>query len=193
APDLNRFIVQLGPSAKVATPAVVSLGHATDVGRPALVQSKPLVTLLAKFASDANPVGQQLDQLSASLDKSGGIEQLMNFIFFSTTAINGFDGVSHYLRAGLITNLCSAYATQPTPGCNANFRQTKSITSASAAGKHDQSLLRLEAALRGAKVSDAKGKPLPGASPLEALGQLTDPKIAALRNASLQGIRNGTQ
>jgi len=117
----------------------------------------------------------------------------MNFIFFSTTAINGFDGVSHYLRAGLITNLCSAYATQPTPGCNANFTATKSITSASAAGKHDQSLLRLQAALRRAKPTGAKGRPLPGAGPLDALQQLTDPKIAALRNAGIERIRNGTQ
>jgi virulence factor Mce-like protein len=191
APDLNRFIVQLGPFSKVATPAVVSLGKATVVGRPALVQSLPLVTLLAKFASHANPVGQLLDQVTQSFDKTGGIEQLMNFIFFSTTGISGFDGISHYLRAGLITNLCSSYATQPVGGCNANFTQTKSVNSAGAAGKRDKSLMRLEAALRGAKVTDAKGKPLPGASPLEALHQLTDPQIAAKRNAALSNIRRG--
>jgi virulence factor Mce-like protein len=191
APDLSRFIVQLGPFAKVATPAVESLGDATDVGRPALVQSKPLITLLATFASDANPVGRQLDELSASLDKSGGIEELMNYIFFSTTAVNGFDGVSHYLRAGLITNLCSAYATQPTPGCNANFRATRSITSTSAS-KHDKSLLKLQTALAGGEPGSAKdAKTLPGTNPLDSLQQLTDPKVAALRNAHLRQIRQG--
>jgi hypothetical protein len=191
APDLSRFVVQLGPFTQAATPAIKTLGQATVVGRPALVKSLPLVTLLAKFASDANPVGRLLDEVTHSLDKTGGIEQAMNYIFFQTTAINGFDGVSHYLRAGLITNLCSSYATQPVPGCNANFRATKSVTAAGAAAKTDPSLARLEKALGGTKPTDAKGKSLPGASPLEGLAQLTDPTIASQRNAMLQSIRQG--
>jgi ABC-type transporter Mla subunit MlaD len=192
APDLSRFVVELGPFTQAATPAIKTLGQATVVGRPALVKSLPLVTLLAKFASDANPVGRLLDDVTQSLDKTGGIEQAMNYIFFQTTAINGFDGVSHYLRAGLITNLCSSYAIQPVPGCNANFRATKSVTSASAA-KSDPTLARLEKALAGTKATDAQGKPLPGASPLAALQQLTDPTIASQRNAVIQGIRQGAQ
>jgi virulence factor Mce-like protein len=193
APDLTRFIVQLGPFTKAATPAVKTLGQATDVGRPALVNSLPLVTLLAKFASDANPVGRLLDQVTQSLDKSGGIEQAMNYIFFQVTSINGFDGVSHYLRAGLITNLCSSYATQPVPGCNANFRETKSIPSAAAAGTTEKSLAALDQALRSAKLTDAKGQPVPGAGPLAALQQLTDPTVASRRNAMIARIRQGAQ
>ena len=192
APDLNTFIVQLGPFSKAATPAVKSLGQATDVGRPALVQSKPLVTLLAKFAQDAQPTGRLLDELLTSLDKSGGIEQLMNFIFFQTTGTNGFDGVSHYLRAGLITNLCSSYATTPVGGCNANFRQTKAIQASAAGAPQDKSLAKLESALRTGKVTGGQGaKALPGAGPLESLHQLTDPHIAALRNQGLNNIRQG--
>jgi len=168
--DLNRFIVQLGPFSKVAKPAVCSLGHATTVGRPALVQSKPLVTLLAKFASDANPVGRMLDELTASLDKSGGIEQAMNWIFFQTVAINGFDGVSHYLRAGLITNLCSSYATTPVPGCSANFRETKAITlvergqAGSDAGPARGGAPRREGHRRQGQ-ADPAGEPARGAAP----------------------------
>jgi virulence factor Mce-like protein len=192
APDLSRFIVELGPFSQAATPAVKTLGQATVVGRPALVRSLPLVTLLAKFASDANPVSRLLDDITHSLDKSGGIEQAMNYIFFQVTAINGFDGVSHYLRAGLITNLCSSYATQPVPGCNANFRATTSVTSAAAANS-DPALARLEKALGGTKPTTSKGTAVPGASPLAALQQLTDPTIASERNAMLQGIRQGAQ
>src|SRR4051794_39837776 len=191
APDLSRFVEQLGPFSKVAKPAVVSLGKATDVGRPALVQSLPLVTLLAQFAGHAKPVGDELDQLLTSLDKSGGIEQLMNWIFFQSIAVNGFDGVSHYLRAGLITNLCSSYATSPVSGCSANFRETKAITSASAGAKTDPSLAKLETALQNAKASGGKGKVIPGASPLVALQELTDPTIAGERNAGLANIRSG--
>jgi len=192
APDLNRFVVQLGPFSKAATPAVKTLGQATDVGRPALVQSLPLVTLLAKTASDANPVARMLDELTASLDKSGGVEELMNWIFFQSIAVNGFDGVSHYLRAGLITNLCSSYATSPVPGCSANFRETKSINAASA-GVDDPSLVKLRAALRNANVKTAEGKPIPAASPLAGLQELTDPSVVAKRNAGLANIRRTAQ
>ena len=51
----------------------------------------------------------------------------MDYIFFQMTAVNGFDGISHYLRAGLITNLCQSYSIEHVTGCNANFRQTEII------------------------------------------------------------------
>ena len=36
-------------------------------------------------------------------------------------AINGFDSVGHYLRAGLIVNQCATYALTPVAGCSAKF------------------------------------------------------------------------
>src|SRR3954470_12672275 len=39
APDLNRFITALGPFSRSAPTSVVSLGKATEIGRPALVNS----------------------------------------------------------------------------------------------------------------------------------------------------------
>src|SRR3954470_10886161 len=39
APDLNRFIPALGPFSRSAPTSVVSLGKATEIGRPALVNS----------------------------------------------------------------------------------------------------------------------------------------------------------
>ena len=191
APDLGRFILELGPFSRASTPALVSLGHAADVGRPALLHSQPLLTKLALFARNANPVGRLLDSLTASLDKSGGLEEVMNYIFFQGTAINGFDGISHYLRAGLITNLCSSYATDPVSGCNANFTATKSIHGASAA--QDKGLLKLAAALRGGSPVAGRGVPAPqsGPNPFITLQQLTNPKLAAQRRAGLARTRNG--
>ena len=34
----------------------------------------------------------------------------MDYIFYQVAAINGFDAVGHYLRAGLIVNQCATYA-----------------------------------------------------------------------------------
>jgi virulence factor Mce-like protein len=194
APSLNRFTTELGPFSHAATTSVVSLGKATVIGRPALVKSLPLVRQLAVFAKNALPVGKNLDKLLTSFDKTGGIERLMDYIFFQVTAINGFDGVSHYLRAGLMANLCSAYATTPAGGCAANF------TSASGSGKiqatGDPSLDKLHAALANAQRPGAAGvRPAKTASttanPFNTLRQLTDPRLAAQRRANHRGPTGG--
>ena len=36
----------------------------------------------------------------------------MDYVFYQVAAINGFDSFGHYLRAGLIVNQCSNYATR---------------------------------------------------------------------------------
>lgn len=130
APSLSRLVLQLGPFSRSATRSLTTLGQATDVGGPVLKRALPVVKDLRTFASNAKPVSQNLDALTASLDKSGGLEQAMNYIFFQMTAINGFDEISHYLRASLLVNTCSTYSTTQSPGCGAHFTQTASVSSA---------------------------------------------------------------
>jgi phospholipid/cholesterol/gamma-HCH transport system substrate-binding protein len=195
APDLNRFTRELGPFSQAGIPALTSLGHAAVVGRPALVNSLGLTRDLATFAKNAGPVGKNLVALANSLDKTGGIERVMDYLFFQMTAVNGFDGVSHYLRAGLLTNLCSSYATDPISGCNANYTTQKSIRGAgvTATNKNDEVLKRTEQAL----AADQAPAPKPGATrtnatdPFSALHELTDPRIARQRNQSLNASRGG--
>ena len=47
----------------------------------------------------------------------------MQFLLYGATAANGYDQYSHYLRAALLVNLCSDYATSPRGGCSANFQE----------------------------------------------------------------------
>ena len=129
APSLARMTEALGPFSNSATKSLVSLGKATDVGGPVLQKSEPVVQDLKTVSQAAVPVSQNLDALTASLNKTGGLEQFMNYIFFQMTAINGFDEISHYLRASLLVNVCSTYVTTTAPGCSANFTQTASISS----------------------------------------------------------------
>lgn len=125
--DVSRLFEQLGPFAEGAQPSLESLGRATVTGRPALISSRPLIRDLADFARNGRPVSTDLDQLTASLDRTGAIERLMDFLYFSTLAVNGFDSAGHYLRAALLVNLCSGYSTAPAGGCEANFTTTRSI------------------------------------------------------------------
>jgi ABC-type transporter Mla subunit MlaD len=133
APSLSRFVLQLGPFSRSATRSLTTLGNATDVGGPVLKRAGPLVKDLRSFAHTAVPVSKNLDDVTASLDKTGGIEQFMNYIFFQTTAVSGFDGIGHYLRAALLVNVCSTYVTTQAPGCGAHFSQTDSVQGTSAA------------------------------------------------------------
>jgi virulence factor Mce-like protein len=192
APDLNRFITALGPFSAAGTPALVSLGKATVIGRPALIHSEPLIRQLAGFAKHAGPVGKNLVRFTRSFDRTGGVERFMDYLFFQMTAINGFDAVSHYLRAGLLTNLCSTYAIDPVIGCNANFTTTRSIRS-SAAGQTDKQLERTRQALatdQAAQPGEAGGPKAnaPGdqTDPFAALHDLTDPTKAAQRRQALE-------
>ena len=204
APDFNKFIEQLGPFSEASLPAIESLGDAAVIGRPALIRTEPLLRDLRRFAVDAVPVAKNLDALTASLDKTGGIERVMDYIFFQMTAINGFDGVSHYLRAGLIVNLCSAYAITPTPGCNANFTGTRAITAgAASAGKRDPYLENTRRVLAGKEAlpaeqaepvkddpkKDTAGSTKPGGTIFKGLLGVDDPELKLQRQQAIDNIR----
>jgi ABC-type transporter Mla subunit MlaD len=131
APSVNKLIKQQGPFSQASLTAVKSLGPTLDIGRPALLKSKPIIDDLKSLTDEAAPVAKSLADIGESLRDRGGIERVMDYIFYQAAAINGYDSTGHYLRAGLIVNTCSQYATTPQPGCSARY--TKSSTAAQAA------------------------------------------------------------
>jgi phospholipid/cholesterol/gamma-HCH transport system substrate-binding protein len=137
APGINRFIEQLGPFSNASIPALKSLGNAADVGRTALIASRPISNDLRQFATNADPVSADLEKLTTSLSKTGAVNYLMDYILNSMTAINGFDGVSHYLRAALIVNTCATYGTVPDPACLATFPKAGRSTAATSAADQE--------------------------------------------------------
>ena len=188
APSLGRLVLQLGPFSRSATRSLTTLGDATDVGGPVLQRARPVVQDLKAFAHNAKPVSKNLDDLTASLDKTGGLEQFMNYIFFQMTAINGFDEISHYLRASLLVNVCSTYVTAgEAPGCGAHFSQTQGVqpSSASATSALDNS----GNAPKGTAASDSPVRAL--ANVVNGLRNLTttSPGDAKLKAQGRAGIR----
>jgi phospholipid/cholesterol/gamma-HCH transport system substrate-binding protein len=194
APGLNRFIKELGPFSKASIPALDSLGQATLVGRPALIKARPIATDLARFAAAADPVSKNLDALTKSLSATKGVDRLMDFLFFQMAAINGFDGIGHYLRAGLIVNTCSSYSTSPIPGCLAKF--TKAGVAAAKASSSppppSSSLLRRTSQQNG----HGSGAPTARAASSSApslfrrfLALAAQPDVTAQRRAAIQRIR----
>jgi hypothetical protein len=131
APAVSRFIKATGPFSASATVALKSLGAASVPGRKALIEARPIISDLPTFAAKAKPLAKGLAGITTSLHDTGGIERLMDYIFYQVAAINGFDSFGHYLRASLILNLCSTYATTKDVACSANFEGGASASAAS--------------------------------------------------------------
>ena len=125
APQMDRLIRGLGAVSQAGRESLPSLGDALERGRPALIASQPLFRDLTRLGRQAEPVSEDLDDLTASLDATGGIERINDFLYYLALNTNGFDAVGHYLRAGLVVNECSTYAIEPVgPPCNATFGDT---------------------------------------------------------------------
>ena len=129
--DVSRVFEALGPFSKGATPSLETLGDALRTGRPAVLNTRPLVQDVGAFAKQAKPLSSNLDKLTASLDDTKAIERLMETVYYTTLVVNGFDDQGYYQRANLLNNLCSTYQVRTQEGCSARFA---GAASASAAG-----------------------------------------------------------
>jgi ABC-type transporter Mla subunit MlaD len=179
-PDVSRLIVAQKPFAEAARPAFASLGDALERGRPALIEARPVIRDLRRLGRDAAPTSQNLDRLTASLDRTGGLERLMDLTFYSTAAINGFDDVGHYLRSALIVNVCTDYVSIPTGGCSARFEGGTTTAAAPASqGAPTQQLQPVGALIEGAALRERGLERLRGQSemPSPALEDVRSPLL----------------
>jgi ABC-type transporter Mla subunit MlaD len=126
ARQINELIERTGPFSEAATPALTRLGAVGKPGIPALRASLPIVKDLRAFGKQLRPVARDLAQTLVSFRRNDGIERLLDYVYFQVQAINGFDNVGHFLRAGLIVNTCSTYSSTPSLGCPSKFVQPQS-------------------------------------------------------------------
>ena len=189
APDLNRFILALGPFSRQSIPSLDSLGDALEVGGPALRRTEPLLEDLTRFGRDANPLTKDLKALVVNFDKTGGIERLMDYIFFQVTAINGYDGFSHYLRAGLLASAaCSRYQITVAFGCESTFGEAE-VEGAAARKRGGKIPARIASTKPPAGDADVGGLD-------ETVNRLTaveDPGLVRQREENLERLREGAR
>jgi ABC-type transporter Mla subunit MlaD len=191
APALNRFILALGPFSRQSVPSLESLGDAVEVGGPALQDTEPLLVDLRDFGVDANPVSKNLDRLLTSFDKTGGIERLMDYIFFQVTAINGFDSLSHFLRAGLIASTaCSFYATTVAFGCESTFGEAQVVGAAA----ENPAKAEIESHISDMPRLKSKG-PIERTlgDRIDEIIRRADPELEAQHQAEIDRIREGAE
>ena len=183
APQMDRLIRSLGTLSEAGRRSLPSLGDALERGRPALIRARPLIKDLGRLGRQAEPVSEDLDDLTASLDASNGVERINDFLYYLALNINGFDDIGHYLRAGLVTNSCSIYATGATLGCNANFYDPFAAGPASLAARNAPAPASAAKGSGGGSVAPQGGV----LGPL--LGPAQDPAQARRRRQALERLR----
>jgi virulence factor Mce-like protein len=144
APALESFLAAVPDFARNSRGSLRALGDASDVGRAAFQESREEIDELNQLAKNAPKFGKPLRQLLQTIDdrsrsidddpeagqrappapdktafKPGqgytGMENLLNYVYWQTTAINAFDDIGHMLRIVLLpTSPCSKYQTRPT-------------------------------------------------------------------------------
>jgi phospholipid/cholesterol/gamma-HCH transport system substrate-binding protein len=150
APAIARATRALGPFAAAARPSLITLGTAAAESQQPLVNSDPILRKVGKLARKAAPGTKILGGLLASLRKTGGYKQLMEFLYNTTGGVNGYDQYGHFLRAALKITNCTQLVTFPVLGCGANWTSSSGSTKGNAP-------ITLQAAKAAAKAAGAKG------------------------------------
>src|SRR5687768_1833741 len=82
APEMDRLIKGLGTLSEAGRESFPSLGDALERGRPALIRARPLIRDLGRLGREAGPATESLDELTASLEETGGIERINDFLYY---------------------------------------------------------------------------------------------------------------
>lgn len=156
ADSLNKVTTNLGPFFKAATPAFVSLGDVADRGRKTFPDISNLVDRAGKLTKPLGPLAKDLANLGDSFDEQNGITNLLRTIYYFTGAMNGKDGISHYLRASLFVGDCADRATSYDASCTNRLSYESGNTTASSRAAEQNGGAQAQVADRGAAPADAQ-------------------------------------
>jgi phospholipid/cholesterol/gamma-HCH transport system substrate-binding protein len=160
APGINRTFQSLGPFSTSSTQFFQTLGKASHGIGQGLVASQPLLKNFETLGAAAKPFASNFSALLSSLRSTGGLERLMDFIFLGTNSANGYNSLGHFLRVVGVGKLCSAYKVAPQSGCEANFinsgsGSTAQASAASTASDTSLAMDRIVAIAHGATAKQA--------------------------------------
>ncbi len=121
APGLSKATVNLPAFAKEGIPALTSLGNAAETAGPKLAASDGMLSDLANTANSSVSIGQNFSAFLNTFEKTQGFQNLMDFIYNSTGAANGFDSYGHFLRSNLQLTSCVEVSDTFQDVCDATF------------------------------------------------------------------------
>ena len=123
APSLTRASRSLGPLADAGTKALITLGDAAEESEADIIASDPVIQDVRDLAQDTAPGAKSLRKLLKSLRQTDGFQHLMDVIFNTSAALNGFDEYGHFLRTFLLVTNCTIVTNLPVTGCSSQFEE----------------------------------------------------------------------
>jgi phospholipid/cholesterol/gamma-HCH transport system substrate-binding protein len=123
APSLTDATRTLAPFSEATTVALKSLGNAGEASGPIFAEADPVVLKARDLARTGVKPTSELAKLFGSLKKTRGWDGLVELIYNTTAAFNGFDQYGHYGRALVTLTNCLDYEANShgSSGCVSRF------------------------------------------------------------------------
>lgn len=163
----------LTPFSEATTVALKSLGNAGEASGPIFREADPVVRKARDLAKSGVAPTSELAKLFTNIEQTGGWNGLVELIYNSTAALNGFDQYGHYGRTLVTLSNCLSYEPKPSgaSSCvarfNGPFHSEGSSASASAAALF--SLLQRQSAAKTGGTAAEEG-PATGVGQADAAG-----------------------
>jgi phospholipid/cholesterol/gamma-HCH transport system substrate-binding protein len=194
APGLDKAFTSLPAFSSATEKFFESTGSTAKVSGPALTGTRPLLKRLQSLGNAALPFTSNFSELLEGLQKTGGLERIMDFIFLGTNAANGYDALGHFLRIEGVVNACDTYAITPVAdtGCRGKLFSTSGASSSSSSAS--ASTASASSAIDPSTTSVMMARTLAvikGATPAQALAKYPGPTTVAAGESPGAGLAGG--
>jgi phospholipid/cholesterol/gamma-HCH transport system substrate-binding protein len=167
APSFTEATRLLTPFSAASTVALKSLGATGEEAGPTLRAADPIVRKTTALARSGVTPTTKLAEFFASTQETKGFDGLVDLIYNTTAATNGFDEYGHFTRLLVTLTNCLEYENESS-SCSAKFTGPNAGTS-SVSSAQLYRLLEEEQAQEAGKVGGTLALPnAPGASPAPA-------------------------
>ncbi|MBK5218658.1 MAG: MCE family protein [Thermoleophilia bacterium] len=122
-PALTDATRTLTPFSQATTVALKSLGAAGEASGPSFREADPIVRKTTELSKSGVKPTAELAGLTTNLRKTGGWDSLVELIYNTSLATNGFDQYGHFGRTYVSLTNCVEYEAnrEGGSGCNSNF------------------------------------------------------------------------
>ena len=111
---VNASVHGLGPLADSGSiPAFVSLGKLAHRGQTIFPKTHRLAKQLLALTKPLLPLATDIGAVAQSFDNTGGIEDVMRFIYYYAGSVNGEDSLGHYIRTLVQLGQCTRVPSGP--------------------------------------------------------------------------------
>jgi phospholipid/cholesterol/gamma-HCH transport system substrate-binding protein len=123
APSLTEATRTLTPFSEATTVALKSLGAAGEAAGPIFAEADPIIRKTTELSKSGVKPTNELAKATTSLQKTGGWSGLVELIYNSSGAFNGFDQYGHFGRTYVTLSNCLNYVSgnQGGSGCVSRF------------------------------------------------------------------------